>query len=470
LNGEGFAVRVVPCTLLLCCCLTLAGCKAFGKKDAGSSSSGGGGTANTGTLARGQATPPPPAAPPDPAMTVSGSGVLAGQVIDNSNRRMGGAFIQVAEAGDRGVKGAPIEIAADQQGYFIIPGVQSGKRYLLTARVRDGGHMLIGAIWATPPDPKLVIRLDDRGGAPAAAGLPSRPDRPAAAADPGWGAGSRRAAELGAPIGATNGMPPPDPPPAAAPMDPRADPENPLDPRTRIRPENTVQRDPDATAHNDSPPVDMPSRVHNQYSQNPAPPPPGYPGAWAPPPSSQPTQQYPAAAGYAVPGAPGDRQQPFGPPRVPSCVLTGQTLYNFALNDLSGQPWEYRQHRGRLVLIDFWGTWCLPCLHAIPHLNILQQQYGPRGLEVIGVAYESGTPAEQTRKVNDVRNRLHMNYRVLLGGEKERCPVRTQFAVRAFPTMVLVDETGRIIWRGEGADQQHLRDLEIVIQQRLMVR
>jgi thiol-disulfide isomerase/thioredoxin len=160
----------------------------------------------------------------------------------------------------------------------------------------------------------------------------------------------------------------------------------------------------------------------------------------------------------------------FGPPRVPSCVLTGQTLYNFALNDLTGHPWEYRQRRGKLVLIDFWGTWCIHCLHTIPNLNILQERYGPYGLEVIGIAYETGAPAEQVRKVNDVRQRTRMNYRVLLGSDRDTCPVRKQFGVRAWPTMVLIDDTGRIVWRGEGGDPQHLRELEVVIQQRLAAR
>ena len=54
----------------------------------------------------------------------------------------------------------------------------------------------------------------------------------------------------------------------------------------------------------------------------------------------------------------------------PSCVLTGQQLYNFALTDLNGQPWEFRNHRSKLVLLDFWGSWCMHCLNSIPHLRI----------------------------------------------------------------------------------------------------
>ena len=58
---------------------------------------------------------------------------------------------------------------------------------------------------------------------------------------------------------------------------------------------------------------------------------------------------------------------------VPSCVLTGKNLDNFALNDLDGQPWEFRKdHKGKLILIDFWGTWCGHCYPAIRHLSRAQ--------------------------------------------------------------------------------------------------
>jgi thiol-disulfide isomerase/thioredoxin len=161
-----------------------------------------------------------------------------------------------------------------------------------------------------------------------------------------------------------------------------------------------------------------------------------------------------------------------GPPTgAPFCSLVGQTLYNFSLYDLSGRPWDYRRdHRGRLTLIDFWGSWCVPCLHAVPHLKDLQQRYGPYGLEVIGIAYEEGNPLEQTQKVNRVRQRLEINYRLLLGGDKTQCPVRSQFGVSGFPTLVLLDEGGRIVWRSTGLDATQVRDLDIIIRQRLGAR
>jgi thiol-disulfide isomerase/thioredoxin len=155
---------------------------------------------------------------------------------------------------------------------------------------------------------------------------------------------------------------------------------------------------------------------------------------------------------------------------VPSCQLTGQRLENFALNDVNGGTWEFRQHKGKLVLLDFWGTWCPPCCEAIPHLKILNQFYAGYGLEVVGIAYESGSPSEQARKVAALRDRMKIPYRLLLGaGQKASCPVRDAFQVESFPTLVLLDETGQIIWRSkDGIDRYQLDTLETEIKRRLV--
>lgn len=420
-------MRVAPC-LLLMFVIGLSGCSSFGKKATGSNNGGArpAPAANT--------APPPPytgsigAVNPPPTV----NGVLAGQVIDGYQRRLNSTIVQVVET-DGARPGAPIEVPVDNQGYFTVQGLQAGRRYQLTARARAGSQVLSGSTWATPPDPRLVIRLNDdiaAPSAPSAAGNPPPPNwgnGPAANNDNGWGpAGNNRgrAAELGPPVGARPPPAQPTPPPAPQSF------------------ENVVEGK--NLASRESPEMKMPAQTPREAS---------------------PPNNMVAAVPQPLPIAPPSIDP--GPARVPSCVLTGQTLHNFALNDLNGRPYEFRHHRGRVVLIDFWGTWCIPCLHSIPHLNILQDRYGSYGLEVIGIAYEGGTPLEQARKVNDVRQRLRINYQLLLGSDRANCPVKTQFAVNQFPTLVLLDERGKIIWRGEGLDQQRVRELEIIIRQRL---
>ena len=416
-------MRLVASVACLAACLGLAGCATFGKK--GSTA-----PASQPPAGRGPATPPAqPAAQVGTKPTLNG--ILAGQVLDSYNRAPPSVYIQVAEARDTAAPaGAPIEVAADSQGYFTIQGLQPGKHYQLTARSRNGDQLLAGSSCATPPDPKILIRVSEDFATASTPAIPPAPGWPgnrpgaasqgppanqrASAGEGGWspGAGGRsapaRAAEILPPIGASTL------PPAVGPG-----PSQPV----AAHPENIVKESTLAAAT--SPTVNIPS------------------------------QDGPAT----------------GPARVPSCVLTGQTVHNFALMDVSGQPWEYRRnHRGRLVLLDFWGTWCVHCLHSVPHLNILQRTYGPAGLEVVGIAYEEGTPMEQAQKVNRVRQRLQINYRVLLGSDRAQCPVRTQFGVINWPTLVLLDESGRIIWRSEGLEAPQIKELDAIIKQRLNVR
>ena len=102
-------------------------------------------------------------------------------------------------------------------------------------------------------------------------------------------------------------------------------------------------------------------------------------------------------------------------------------------------------------------------------MKVLQQLYGPYGLEVIGIAEERGSVTDHVRKVSSVRDQMKINYRLLLGGGYDSvCPVRDQLGVTAYPTLILLDESGRILWRGEGLDDKNLRSLDLEIKKRLV--
>ena len=103
-------------------------------------------------------------------------------------------------------------------------------------------------------------------------------------------------------------------------------------------------------------------------------------------------------------------------------------------------------------MIDFWGTWCRYCIAGMPHLKSLHESYSKYGLEVIGIAYEQPAPAgEQMRLVQGTCDSLKIPYRVLLGSNMYSCPVKTQFGVVTFPSLFLLDENNRIIWKKDHA-------------------
>jgi hypothetical protein len=107
---------------------------------------------------------------------------------------------------------------------------------------------------------------------------------------------------------------------------------------------------------------------------------------------------------------------------------------------------------------------------SIDYLREMQRRYGPYGLEVIGIACDKGTLVTRIHRVNGVRGRFGMNYPTLLAGnEQGPCPVMTQFGVTALPTLVLIDEEGRIVWRSVGFEPEEFKVLDLEIRRRLGV-
>ncbi len=151
---------------------------------------------------------------------------------------------------------------------------------------------------------------------------------------------------------------------------------------------------------------------------------------------------------------------------MPSCVLVGNRLENFALNETNMNPWELKKdRRGKLVLLDFWGTWCPPCRESIPTLVQLQAKHPIQELEVVGIAMErDGTMHEQAYRVSRASQSLGVNYRQLVSTGPQ-CPIITDLQITRYPTMVLLNQDGTIIWRHEGMlTTRSLGELERIIQ------
>jgi thiol-disulfide isomerase/thioredoxin len=457
-------VRIRGGVTILAMCLSLTGCSLFGKKPAAPA---------TPAAQRPSELAPPILASGDRARdndafntidTTPKSGFLAGQIKDTYNRLSGGALIQVVDLEDtREPKSAPIERQADDQGYFRIEGLRPRGHYQLIARSQGGDRTFMGVLVATPPNPRLTIWVREE---PAGA---SGPNTPAAPTYPGKPEPARNpTASLEAPVKdgvapataadpADAGTKQPTPPTAGAPP---AGPAQPTKPDASRIAEGGFPSSPRPPAANvpgpaagippspGSPKLDDPAR---EINQRPATPPPT--------PAPAPTSQAPA------------ENTP-----VPSCQLLGNKLINFALYDYTGKVWEYRKDRAgherisRLTLIDFWSSHCGPCLAAMPKLVELNQQYHQYGLDLVGIAYESGTAEQRTSQVLSVRGRYGVRYPTLLG-DGSRCPVLTQFGVQYFPTLILLDENGEIVFRKEGGlDVRAFQELEFEIRRRLALR
>jgi len=115
---------------------------------------------------------------------------------------------------------------------------------------------------------------------------------------------------------------------------------------------------------------------------------------------------------------------------------------NFCLRDLAGQDVCLEDFRGKLVLLDFWATWCLPCRASIPELNRLQDRYRNQGLVVLGIAVEDPhmLPDDDLRLYKQT---TQMNYTVLRSDQKM---ISAYFPNQrpTIPTIFLIRPNGRI--------------------------
>ena len=111
-----------------------------------------------------------------------------------------------------------------------------------------------------------------------------------------------------------------------------------------------------------------------------------------------------------------------------------------SLPDMEGKPQAMAQWRGKVLVVNFWATWCKPCLEEIPEFVRMQQKFGPQGLQFVGIAID--TPA----KVREFAAKYRMNYPVLIGEMEAIELARTAGnALGGLPFTVIVDRRGRLI-------------------------
>jgi thiol-disulfide isomerase/thioredoxin len=120
----------------------------------------------------------------------------------------------------------------------------------------------------------------------------------------------------------------------------------------------------------------------------------------------------------------------------------------FQLTTLDAQPLSLAALRGKVVLVDFWATWCGPCRDEVPKLVELQRTYGPRGVQLVGLSMD-----DDAEKVKAFYRELHMNYPVALADAK----LGERFGgVLGLPVKFLVDRQGRLVGRLDTADPAKL--------------
>lgn len=115
---------------------------------------------------------------------------------------------------------------------------------------------------------------------------------------------------------------------------------------------------------------------------------------------------------------------------------TGQAVPDFTLKDIHGNTMKMSDLKGKVVILDFWATWCAPCKVEIPWFVDMYDRYKQQGLEVVGVAMD-----DDQGDVKPFVESHSMNYRVLLGNDN----VATQFGgIFGLPTTFIIGRDGKI--------------------------
>ena len=127
-------------------------------------------------------------------------------------------------------------------------------------------------------------------------------------------------------------------------------------------------------------------------------------------------------------------------------AMVGQPAPEFSLPDLSGTLHNSHEWDGKVVILNFWATWCPPCISETPMFVEMQEQYGAAGLQFVGIAIDSND------KVQDFMDTYGVEYPILIG-EDEAITIAKAFGNRigALPYTVVIDRQGQInfVQRGE---------------------
>jgi thiol-disulfide isomerase/thioredoxin len=116
---------------------------------------------------------------------------------------------------------------------------------------------------------------------------------------------------------------------------------------------------------------------------------------------------------------------------------------SLSLRDLRGRTVRLSDYRGKVVLVNFWATWCPPCRAEVPDLIRWQREYKGRGLQVVGITY----PPTNVREVRRFIRRFRVSYPVLLGARE----TKTIFIEgETLPVTIVLDRQGNIRERIEG--------------------
>ena len=140
--------------------------------------------------------------------------------------------------------------------------------------------------------------------------------------------------------------------------------------------------------------------------------------------------------------------------RKPPATTARKTAPDFALKDSEGKQVRLSEYRGKVVLLDFWATWCGPCRIEIPWFSDMERQKKNQGFAVLGVSMDD----DGWKVVKPFMSEMKMNYRVLLGNDQV---AKDYGGLDALPTTFVINREGKIVFAHVGLTSR--KDIDEVI-------
>src|SRR5262249_29579392 len=133
--------------------------------------------------------------------------------------------------------------------------------------------------------------------------------------------------------------------------------------------------------------------------------------------------------------------------------LVSQRAENFQITSISGRQYSLEHLKGKIVLLNFWATWCGPCLQEMRHLRNLYDKYKDKGLEILSVSTD-----EYSYKVQPMVTKLKVAFPVFVDSA-----LGEHFNSQTIPLNIFIDRQGMIRYRKIGFDMDSEREFEIIL-------
>ena len=141
--------------------------------------------------------------------------------------------------------------------------------------------------------------------------------------------------------------------------------------------------------------------------------------------------------------------------KIQAALKVGATFPDFDVKDITGAPLSVARFKGKAVLIDFWATWCGPCIAELPAVLAAYSRYKDKGFEIIGISLDRDE-ATLKRFITDRK----MTWPQYFDGQEWQSPLAAKYGVNAIPATYLLDGEGRIVaknLRGPALEQELAR-------------